>query len=174
MHFKLAGFQPELRECTSRTTFVLRSCEFPAGAAGVRFGSCGSALRVLLLYSQASSFQPELREHSFRTILWYLRIAILEPELARTRGESNPGRRDCERRRANHETTFKDHSRARKSRGAIRHTQSSQRVRRRSCTSARRHSESDSTRTISAHGNFGFGAFMDPRFPSNVPQQSWI
>ena len=27
---------PELRECTSRTIFVLKSCDFPAGAAGAR------------------------------------------------------------------------------------------------------------------------------------------
>ena len=32
---KVAIFQPELRKFTSRTTFVLRSCEFPAGAAKV-------------------------------------------------------------------------------------------------------------------------------------------
>ena len=37
----------------------------------------------------------------------YLRAAIFELELPRTRGESNPRPRDCERRRANHETTSK-------------------------------------------------------------------
>ena len=78
---------------------MLETCEFSR--------SCGNALCVALLYSKVSIFQPELREHSFRTILWYLRIVILEPELKRTRGESNPRRRDCGSRQANHETTLK-------------------------------------------------------------------
>ena len=50
LYLNLARFQPELpksvevaklklelRECTLRTTLVPRSCEFLAGAAGVRF-----------------------------------------------------------------------------------------------------------------------------------------
>ena len=36
LYFKVAIFQPELRECAPRTTFVLESCDFPAGAAGAR------------------------------------------------------------------------------------------------------------------------------------------
>ena len=39
--------------------FVLKSCDFPAGAAGV--------LRVLRLYLKVAIFQPELREHAPRT-----------------------------------------------------------------------------------------------------------
>ena len=35
--------------------------------------------------------------------------SLLEPELPRTRGESNPRPRDCESRRTNHETTSKGH-----------------------------------------------------------------
>ena len=65
----------------------------------------------------------------------YLKAAIFKPELPRTRGESNPGPRDCESRRAHHETTSK-------SRFA-------------SMKIARRHSESASTRTISAEGSSG-------------------
>ena len=36
LYLKVAIFQPELRECAPRTTFVLKSCDFPAGAAGAR------------------------------------------------------------------------------------------------------------------------------------------
>ena len=36
LYLKVAIFQPELRECAPRTTFVLKSCDFPAGAAGPR------------------------------------------------------------------------------------------------------------------------------------------
>ena len=39
----------------------------------------------------------------------YLKAAIFKLELPRTRGESNPRPRDCESRRANHETTSKGH-----------------------------------------------------------------
>ena len=33
LYLKVAIFQPELRECALRTTFVLKNCDFPAGAA---------------------------------------------------------------------------------------------------------------------------------------------
>ena len=36
LYLKVVIFQPELRECAPRTTFVLKSCDFPAGAAGAR------------------------------------------------------------------------------------------------------------------------------------------
>ena len=36
LYLKVAIFQPELRECAARTTFVLKSLDFPAGAAGAR------------------------------------------------------------------------------------------------------------------------------------------
>ena len=52
------------------------------------------------------------------------------------RGGSNPRRPDCESRRANHETTFKDHSQAAKARKF-----------------ARRRSKTASTHTISAAGS---------------------
>ena len=82
--------------------------------------SCGSTLRILRLYLKVAIFQPELQEHA---------------PLPRTRGESNPRPRDCESRRANHETTSKGRFASKKI--------------------ARRHSESASTRTISAEGSSG-------------------
>ena len=95
--------------------------------------SC-SSLRVLRLYLKVAIFQPELQEHAPRTT-FVLKAAIFKPELPRTRGESNPGPRDCESRRAHHETTSKSRFASKKI--------------------ARRHSESASTRTISAEGSSG-------------------
>ena len=109
-------------------------------------------LRVLRLYLKVAIFQPELREHAPRTtsvlksydfsrscrstlrvLRLYLKAAIFKPELPRTRGESNPRPRDCESRRTNHETTSKGRFASK--------------------NIARRHSESASTRTISAEGS---------------------
>ena len=73
-------------------------------------------LRALHLYLQVAIFQPELRELRFssrscrstlRVLRLYLKAAIFKPELPRTGGESSPRLRDCESRRANHETTSK-------------------------------------------------------------------
>ena len=36
LYLKVAIFQPELRGCAPHTTSVLKSCDFPAGAAGAR------------------------------------------------------------------------------------------------------------------------------------------
>ena len=72
---------------------------------------------------------------TLRVLRLYLKAAIFKPELPRTRGESNPGPRDCESRRAHHETTSKSRFASKKI--------------------ARRHSESASTRTISAEGSSG-------------------
>ena len=137
-----------------------------------------------------------------------LKTAMFEPELPRTRGESNPRPRDCESRLANHETTSKGRFASKKfarrhsesastrripaegsprprqiraapqrerfdthdprrgfiglktnSHGAtarsLRHARSPQRVRRAQDKFARRHSESASTRTIPAEGSSG-------------------
>ena len=111
----------------------------------------------------------------------YLKAAIFKPELPRTRGESNPGPRDCESKRAHHETTSKSrfaskkiarrHSESASTRRlrrgfiglktdahgatarAIRHARPPQRVHRAQDKFARRHSESASTRRISAEGS---------------------
>ena len=72
---------------------------------------------------------------TLRVLRLYLKAAIFKPELPRTRGESNPGPRDCESRRAHHETTSKSRFASKKI--------------------ARRHSESDPTRTIPAEGSSG-------------------
>ena len=57
-YLKLAICQPELRECTSRTT-----CTY-----SLRCRASGHALHVLL-YLTLANFQPELRECSSRTTL---------------------------------------------------------------------------------------------------------
>ena len=86
--------------------------------------SCGTTLRILRLYLKVAIFQPELQEHAPRTTFVLKKAAIFKPELPRTRGN----RRDCESRRANHETTFKGRFASSKI--------------------ARRHSESASTRNL--------------------------
>ena len=55
LYLKVAIFQPELREHAPHTTSVLKSCDFPVGAAGVR-----SAYYVAI-------FKPELRRCAPRT-----------------------------------------------------------------------------------------------------------
>ena len=55
LYLRVAIFQPELREHAPHTTSVLKSCDFPAGAAGVR-----SAYYVAI-------FKPELRGRAPRT-----------------------------------------------------------------------------------------------------------
>ena len=60
------------REHAPHTTSVLKSCDFPAGAAGVR-----SACYVAI-------FKPELRGCAPRTtfvLKSYLKVAIFQPEL---------------------------------------------------------------------------------------------
>ena len=59
LYLKVAIFKPELRECAPRTMFVLKSCDFPAGAAGAR-----SAYYVCI---KVAICQPELQEHAPRT-----------------------------------------------------------------------------------------------------------
>ena len=83
-YLKVTIFKSELRKCTSPTTFILKSCDFRAGAA------------------------------------------------ADQRGESNPRPRDCESRRASHETASKNHFASKKidTARALRHARSPQRVRR--------------------------------------------
>ena len=118
LYLKVAIFQPELRGCAPRTTFVLELREHAPHTTSVLTScdftsrSCRSTLRVLRLY---------------------LKDAIFKPELPRTRGESSPRPRDCESRRANHETTSKGRFASKKI--------------------ARRHNESASTRTVSAEGS---------------------
>ena len=124
LYLKVAIFQPELREHAPHTTSVLKDCDFPPGAAGahsagvcsayydctqkLRFSSlsCGSTLRTLRLYLKVPIFQPELQEHAPRTT-FVLKSCDFQAGAAADQGESNPRPRDCESRRANHETTSK-------------------------------------------------------------------
>ena len=78
-NFKVTIFQPELRKCTLRTTVVLKSCDFPTGAAKVFFAyfgteklryssrSCGIVLRVQLSCLKVAIFQQELRKCTSRS-----------------------------------------------------------------------------------------------------------
>ena len=100
-------------------------------------------------------FPAELGGCSPRTT-FVLKTCDFVPELARAKGESNPRPRDCESRRANHETTSKGRFASKKNarrRRALPHAQSPQRVHRAQDRFARDHSESSSTRTISAEGS---------------------
>ena len=81
LYYKVATFEPELREHVSFTTAVLQSCDFRARAPGVCFlyygcttklrlssQSSGSTFPLLRLYYKVATFEPELREHvSFTT-----------------------------------------------------------------------------------------------------------
>ena len=96
---------------------------------------------------------------TLRVLRLYLKAAIFKPELPRTRGDRT---RDRGIAKAGARTTRqlpKAVSRARKSHGAtaraLRHARSPQRVHRAQDRCARRHSESDPTRTIPAEGSSG-------------------
>ena len=60
LYYKVTIFQLELRQCTSRTTLVLQSCDFPAGVAEVYFAYCTYKVAI---------FQLELRQCTSRTTL---------------------------------------------------------------------------------------------------------
>ena len=80
LYYKVETFEPELREYVFFTTAVLHSCEFRAGAPGLRFlyygcttklrlssRSSGSTFSLLRLYYKVATFEPELREYVFFT-----------------------------------------------------------------------------------------------------------
>ena len=121
LYLKVAIFQPELRECAPRTTFVLKKLRFSSR-------SCGSTLRILRLYLKVAIFQPELPEHAPRTTF------VLKKPFS-SRSCSGPGGNRIAK--AGAQTTRqlpKAISRATKSHGAtaraLRHARSPQRVRR--------------------------------------------
>ena len=79
LNLEVAILQPELSESSPRT-FVLKTCEISAGAAGVHFANyfctynfcfrsraSGNALHVLLCDLKLAICQPELRECTSRT-----------------------------------------------------------------------------------------------------------
>ena len=146
LYLKVAIFQPELREHAPHTTSVLKSCDLSAGAAGT--------LRVLRLYLKVAICQPELQEHAPRTT-----FALKSCDFQAGAAGGNRTR-DRGIAKAGAQTTRqlpKAVSRARKSHGAtaraLRRARSPQRVHRAQDRCARRHSESDPTRTISAEGS---------------------
>ena len=76
LYYKVAPFEPELREHVSFTTAVLQSWDFRGRAPGARFlyygcttklglssQSSGSTFPLLRLYYKLATFEPELREH---------------------------------------------------------------------------------------------------------------
>lgn len=60
----LANFELELRECTLRTTTVLKSCDLATGAERT------NAPRVLFLYFKLATLHPEQRELASRLLLY--------------------------------------------------------------------------------------------------------
>ena len=79
LYLKVVIFQPELRECAPRTTFVRFSSR-----------SCGSTLRILRLYLKVAIFQPELQEHAPRTT-FVLKSCDFQAGAAADQGGIEPG-----------------------------------------------------------------------------------
>ena len=130
LYLKVAIFQPELQEHAPRTTFVLKSCDFQAGAAadqgGIEPGTAGQAR------APRDNFQKPFREQENR----------MAPQ--RERFDTHDLRRGFIGLKTDaHGATAR----------AIRHARSPQRVHRAQDKFARRHSESASTRRISAEGS---------------------
>ena len=133
LYLKVAIFQPELQEHAPRTTFVLKSCDFQAGAAadqgGIEPGTAGLRKQAR---APRDNFRKPFREQENRTA----------PQ--RERFDTHDLRRGFIRLKTDaHGATAR----------AIRHARSPQRVHRAQDKFARRHSESASTRRISAEGS---------------------
>ena len=133
LQFTVAIFQPELQEHAPRTTFVLKSCDFQAGAAadqgGIEPGTAGLRKQAR---TPRDNFQKPFREQENR----------MAPQ--RERSDTHDPRRGFIGLKTNsHGATAR----------ALRHAGSPQRVRQGQDKFARRHSESASTRTISAEGS---------------------
>ena len=133
LYLKVAIFQPELQEHAPRTTFVLKSCDFQAGAAadqgGIEPGTAGLRKQAR---TPRDNFQKPFREQENRTA----------PQ--RERFDTHDLRRGFIGLKTDaHGATAR----------AIRHARSPQRVHRAQDKFARRHSESASTRRISAEGS---------------------
>ena len=136
LYLKVAIFQPELQEHAPRTTFVLKSCDFQAGAAadqgGIEPGAEG--LRKQARTPRDNSAEGSSGSRQMRTA----------PQ--RNRSDTHDPRRGFIGLKTNsHGATAR----------ALRHAGSPQRVRQGQDKFARRHSESASTRTISAEGSSG-------------------
>ena len=174
LYLKVAIFQPELQEHAPRTTFVLKSCDFQAGAAadqgGIEPGTAGLRKQAR---APRDNFQKPLREQENRTAPQRERFDT-QDRCARRHSESDPtrtipaegssGSRQIrtapQRERFDAQDLRRGFARVKtNSHGAtaraLRHARSPQRVRRAQDRFARRHSESASTRTIPAEGSSG-------------------
>ena len=175
LYLKVAIFQPELQEHAPRTTFVLKSCDFQAGAAADQGGiEPGTAELRKQARTPRDNFQKPFREQENRTAPQRERFDThdLRSRCARRHSESASTRRisaegsprSRQIRTAPQRERFDTHDLRRgfaalktNSHGAtaraLRHARSPQRVHRAQDKFARRHSESASTRTISAEGS---------------------
>ena len=189
LYLKVAIFQPELQEHAPRTTFVLKSCDFQAGAAAHTTRQLPKAVR-----EQENRTAPQRERfdtHDLRRGFIGLktdahgataranrharspqRVHRAQDKLARRHSESASTRRisaegsprSRQIRTAPQRERFDTHDLRRGFIGlktdahgatarALRHARSPQRVHRAQDKFARRHSESASTRTISAEGS---------------------
>ena len=181
LYLKVAIFQPELQEHAPRTTFVLKSCDFQAGAAADQ-GGMTAGLRKQAR-TPRDNFQKAVsrarKSHgatarALRHARSPQRVPRAQDRCARRHSESDPTRtipaegssgsrqirtapqrerfdtQDLRRGFAKVKTN--SHGAAAR---ALRHARSPQRVRRDQDRFARRHSESDPTRTIPAEGSSG-------------------
>ena len=181
LYLKVAIFQPELQEHAPRTTFVLKSCDFQAGAAadqgGIEPGTAGLRKQAR---TPRDNFQKPFREQENRTApqreRYDLRRGFLglktDAHGATARAiptrtipaEGSSGSRQIrtapQRERFDAQDLRRGFAKVKtNSHGAtaraLRHARSPQRVRRAQDKFARRHSESASTRTIPAEGSSG-------------------
>ena len=133
LYLKVAIFQPELQEHAPRTTSVLKSCDFQAGAAA---DQGGIEPETAGLRKQArkprDNFQRPFRKQENRTAPQRERFDTHDPRRGFIGLKTDA-----------HGATAR----------AIRHARSPQRVHRAQDKFARRHSESASTRRISAEGS---------------------
>ena len=158
LQFTVAIFQP----------FVSKSCDFPAGAAGarsayyvctlkVRFSSRScSSLRVLRLCLKVAIFQPE--EHAPRAT-FVLKSCDFQAGAAADQGGIEPGtaglRKQARTPRDNFQKPFREQENRTAPQRERFDTPTPQRVHRAQDRCARRHSESDPTRTTPAEGSSG-------------------
>ena len=183
LYLKVAIFQPELQEHAPRTTFVLKSCDFQAGAAADQGGiepgtarNCESR-RAHHETTSKSRFasKKNARRHSesasTRTISAEGPSGSRQMRTApqRERSDTHDPRRGFIGLKTNsHGATAR----------ALRRAGSPQRVRQGQDKFARRHSESASTRTISAEGSPRprqiRGAPQRERFDTHDPRRGFI
>ena len=153
LYLKVAIFQPELQEHAPRTTFVLKSCDIQAGAAadqgGIEPGTAGLRKQAR---TPRDNFQKPFREQENRTAPQRERFDT--HDLRRGFIGLKTDAHGATARAIRHARSPQRVHRAQDATArALRHAGSPQRVRQGQDKFARRHSESASTRTISAEGS---------------------